>query len=172
MRSQVTADSARELARALGRVADQPTRVYLVGGATAVIEGWRESTVDVDIRIEPAPQVLREIPALRERLGVNIEFASPADFLPELPQWRDRSPFLFREEAVDIFHYDLYSQALAKLERGPSHDVDDVAAMISSGAVLPGRLAELLQSIVSGLYRFPAVDPDTLAASVSRLARR
>ncbi len=28
------------------------TRMYLTGGATAVLEGWRESTVDVDVRFE------------------------------------------------------------------------------------------------------------------------
>jgi hypothetical protein len=28
-------------------------RVYLTGGSTAVIEGWRETTIDVDLRFEP-----------------------------------------------------------------------------------------------------------------------
>ena len=35
---------------ALGREARKSVRVYLVGGTTAVLMGWRNSTVDVDCR--------------------------------------------------------------------------------------------------------------------------
>jgi hypothetical protein len=157
------------LARALGRATSTPTRVYLVGGATAVIEGWRPSTVDVDLRIEPDDELTPEISALKERLGVNIEFASPADFLPQLPDWRVRSPFLFREGSVEVFHYDLYSQALAKLERGLAQDLSDVNAMVAKGAVDPIELAALLTEIEPQLHRFPAVEPDALRAAVELL---
>jgi hypothetical protein len=34
-------------------VTRRETTIYLTGGATAVIEGWRASTVDVDLRLEP-----------------------------------------------------------------------------------------------------------------------
>jgi hypothetical protein len=30
-----------------------------------------------------------------ERLGFNVELASPPDFIPELPGWRERSPLVF-----------------------------------------------------------------------------
>jgi hypothetical protein len=74
MRPPVDEDRLRELARRLGRVAATPTRIYLTGGATAVLEGWRGSTVDVDLRLEPdVDALLREIPALKGDLGVNIE---------------------------------------------------------------------------------------------------
>ncbi len=88
MRPPVDEARLRELARRLGRVASTPTRIYLTGGATAVLEGWRGSTVDVDLRLEPDLDVLlRELPALKEDLGLNIELASPPDFIPELPGW-------------------------------------------------------------------------------------
>jgi hypothetical protein len=42
-------------------VASVPTRIYLTGGATAVLEGWRASTVDIDLRLEPdIDSLLRE----------------------------------------------------------------------------------------------------------------
>lgn len=43
------ADEARieQFMRALGRVAQIDGRVYLTGGATAVLYGWRQSTIDV-----------------------------------------------------------------------------------------------------------------------------
>jgi hypothetical protein len=169
VRDYANADSVRALLQALGRAASQPARVYLVGGATAVIEGWRSTTVDVDLRIEPDDEVLRFLAGMKERFDVNVELASPADFLPELPGWRDRSPFLFRAGPLDVFHYDLYSQALAKLERGFAQDVADVEAMVSSGDVQPGQLRVLYEAIEDQLYRFPAVEPRELRAAVEAL---
>jgi hypothetical protein len=107
MRPPVDAARIREVARRLGRVARAPVRIYVTGGATAVLEGWRESTIEVDLRFEPeADELLRELSTLKERLGVNIEFASPPDFIPELPGWRERSPFVFREGNVEVHHFD------------------------------------------------------------------
>ncbi|MCL2769802.1 MAG: hypothetical protein FWD42_06790, partial [Solirubrobacterales bacterium] len=92
MRPPVDEPRLRELAADLGRRASKPVRLYLTGGASAVWEGWRASTMDVDLRFEPdVDEMLRELPALKERLGVNIELASPPDFVPELPGWRERS---------------------------------------------------------------------------------
>lgn len=170
MRGYADADSVRALLQALGRAASQPARVYLVGGATAVIEGWRATTVDVDMRIEPDEDILRLLPEMKDRLDLNIELASPADFLPELPGWRDRSPFLFRTGTLDVFHYDLYSQALAKLERGFAQDIADVEAMVSGGEVQPAQLLVLYEAIEDQLYRFPAVEPRELRAAVEALA--
>lgn len=158
--------------RAFGRVASQPARVYLVGGATAVIEGWRETTVDIDLRLEPDDELLRHLPELKDRLDVNVELASPADFLPELPGWRERSRFLFREGEVEVFHYDMYSQVLSKLERGFAQDLADVEAMVGRGDVDPSTLADLFAEIEAELYRFPAVEPDALRKAVTSLAGR
>lgn len=159
MRELADAKRIRRLADELGRIAPDGTKIYLVGGATAVLEGWRASTVDVDLRIDPESEaVMRQIPALKERLAMNIEFATPADFLPELPNWRERSRFRFRTGAVEVFDYDLYSQALAKIERGFQLDRSDVEAMIGAGLVEPEKLRELFAAIEPDLFRFPAVD--------------
>jgi hypothetical protein len=160
MRPPVDEAQLRELARRLGRVASVPTRIYLTGGATAVLERWRGSTVDVDLRLEPdLDALLRELPALKEDLGVNIELASPPDFIPELAGWRDRSPFVFREGNVDIHHFDFYSQALSKIERGFSQDLADVRHMLASGLVEPTRLQRFFDAIEPELFRYPAIDP-------------
>ena len=167
MRPPVDEDRLRELARHLGHVAKRPTRIYLTGGATAVLEGWRGSTVDVDLRFEPdVDEMLRELPVLKERLGVNIELASPPDFIPELPGWRERSPLVFQEGNVAVHHFDFYSQALSKIERGFRQDLDDVAKMIDSGVVQPVRLRELYDAIEPELYRYPAIDPSVFSQKV------
>jgi hypothetical protein len=161
MRPPVDESRIRALAVELGRVAREPVRIYLTGGSTAVLEGWRPATVEVDLRFEPeADELLRALPGLKESLGVNIELASPPDLIPELPGWRER-PHVFREGRVDVHHFDPYSQALSKIERGFEQDLDDVRTMIESGLVKPSRLHELYDSIEPELYRYPAINPPT-----------
>lgn len=133
-----------------------------------MLAGWRDSTIDVDLRFEPErEELLRALPELKERLGINIELASPTDFLPPLPGWRERSPFVFREGNVDVHHFDLYSQALSKLERGFDHDLDDVRQMLAHRLIERDQLRELFGAIEPELYRVPAVDPEALAARVA-----
>lgn len=161
MRPPVDAGRIRELAHRLGRVARGRTRIYLTGGATAVLEGWRASTIDVDVRFEPeSDALLRELVDLKERLAINVELASPPDFIPELPGWRERSPLVLRDGNVDVHHFDPYSQALSKIERGFAHDLADVEAMLDRGLVEPHRLAALYETIEPQLFRYPAIDPD------------
>ena len=144
--------------------------MYLTGGATAVLEGWRPTTVDVDVRFEPdSDQALRRIAGLKEELSLNVELASPLDFLPELPGWKERSRFRFREGNLEVFDFDLYSQALSKLERGFELDLEDVRSMVSSGNIDPERLRELFEVVEPELFRFPAVNPADLRRAVESL---
>ena len=53
MRALATRDRIEALMRELGRVADADGAVYLTGGATAVLVGWRETTIDVDVTFVP-----------------------------------------------------------------------------------------------------------------------
>jgi hypothetical protein len=167
MRPPVDAARLRELARELARLTKAETHVYLTGGASAVLEGWRESTADVDVRFEPERDaLLRALPELKDRLQINIELASPPDFVPELPGWRERSPTVLREGRVSIHHFDFYSQALAKIERGFAQDLEDVRSMIDAGHVDPDRLARVFEQIEPDLYRYPAIDAAAFRADV------
>jgi hypothetical protein len=156
--------------RAVAAAAVEPGRVYLTGGATAVLRGWRASTVAIDIKLlPPSDRILRAIPNLKETLHINVELASPADFLPELPGWQQRSSFIAREGKLDFFHYDFYSQFLSKLERNHRKDRQDIAAMLAEKLVEPARLRELFERIEDQLYRFPAVNASGLRAAVAEL---
>lgn len=167
MRPPVDRDRLRALAEKLGRAAPTRTIVYLTGGATAVLEGWRPSTIDVDVRFEPdSDPLLRALPALKEELHINIELASPPDFIPELPGWRERSPLVLETGNVQVRNFDPYSQALSKIERGFSQDLSDVEQMLRSGLVEPERLRALYEQIESELYRYPAIDPAALRAKL------
>lgn len=172
MRPNVDAERIRALARELARVVTRDTTLYLTGGATAVIEGWRSSTLDVDLRIEPeSDELLRRLVALKEELQINVELASPPDFIPELRGWRDRSPFVLAEGHITVRHFDLYSQALSKIERGFEHDLADVQAMIADGLVVPEAAMTLFDEIEPSLFRYPAIDAASYRARVEELLR-
>ncbi|MDQ3667162.1 MAG: hypothetical protein M3410_11430 [Acidobacteriota bacterium] len=159
MRQKVTAPRLHDFIKALGGAATTPVRIFLVGGATAVLLGWRDSTIDVDLKVVPdSDSILKSLPAFKERLEMNIELASPDDFIPELPGWQERSTFIQQIGKIAFFHYDFYAQALAKIERGHDTDMLDVQEMIQRGLIEPVRLLELFSSIEDQLYRYPAID--------------
>jgi hypothetical protein len=171
MRKPVTEPVVREFMRAIAVEAREPGRIYLAGGASVVLQHWRESTVDIDITIIPEnDRILRAIPDLKERLQVNVELSSPTHFVPPLPGWEDRSPFIVREGVIDFHHFDFYTQALSKIERAHRKDLLDVDAMIRHGFVEPKRLLALFEQVVDQLYRYPSLNPPTLRAAVERLA--
>jgi hypothetical protein len=152
----------------LGNQSEQKARVYFTGGATAVLLGWRASTIDIDVQIVPDhDRLLRVIPELKEELELNIELACPAHFIPELPGWEDRSQFIAQEGSLSFYHYDLYAQALSKIERAHKQDLADVKELLNRGLIVPARLRELFEQIFPHLYRFPAIDPTSFRHSLN-----
>src|SRR5215212_941453 len=114
MREKVNAERLQRFIKAVGRAAKKNARIYFVGGSSAVLVGWRDATIDIDLKLVPEiDEILRALPQLKEDLQINIELASPDDFIPPLPGWEDRSSYIGREGLVEFFHYDFYAQALA-----------------------------------------------------------
>ncbi len=166
------ADSARieQFMRELGRAVRVEGRVYLTGGATAVLFGWRDTTIDVDIKLIPDhDEILREIPRLKEALNLNVELAAPSDFIPLPAGWEDRSPLIRREDKLSFHHFDPVAQALSKVERGHEQDIRDVREMIAAGLVNPAEALIQFKAIEPELYRFPAIDPISFREAVEEL---
>jgi hypothetical protein len=172
MRELTDAARLRQFMRLLGQRTRVGGRVYLVGGACAVWLDWRATTLDIDLDLDPGlDALLREIPAVKEELHVNVELASPAHFIPELPGWRDRSPFVIREGSIDFHHYDFYAQALSKIERAHARDVADVGEMAARGLIEPARLLVFFEQIAPNLYRYPAINPASFRRAVEQTVR-
>ena len=172
MRRPVDEELIQTFFRAFGAEAKSDSRVYFTGSVTAVLCGWCQSTVDLQIKIIPEQDPLfHAIPNLKESLSVNIELASPADFLPELPGWLDRSKYIAREGRISFYHYDFYSQALSKVERGHAKDLEDVRAMIERNLISPEKALELFEAIQPHLYRFPAIDPKRLRRQIESIVK-
>lgn len=120
----------------LGLASRVPGRAYLTGGATALLEGWRDATIDVDLKLVPEnDEALRAIPRLKEQLEINVKLTAPSDFIPELPGWEERSRFVAEESGLAFYQYDFYSQALSKIERRHRKDLIDIHAMLDRGLI-------------------------------------
>ena len=143
--------------------------IYLAGGATAVLQGWRSMTIDVDIKPDPEPAGLFEaLAVLKDELDINVELACPDQFIPAIPGWRERSLFIGQYGAIKFFHYDPYGQALSKLQRGHERDLVDARSMLKAGMIQKERLLEFFSRIEPQLIRYPAIDPPAFRAVVQR----
>ena len=170
MRGSTDAGKVRRLMRELGRAVQSPGRAYFTGGASAVLLGWRETTLDIDLKPDPEPEGFFEaLPKLKNTIDINIELASPDDFVPALPGWKERSKFIEKEGSLEFYHYDFYGQALSKIERWYARDQSDVARMLNDGLVERSTLRELFCAIEPKLIRYPAVQADKLRARVMQI---
>ena len=152
---------------ALGKQVRSKGRIYLAGGATAVLHAWRPMTIDIDIKPDPEPAGLFEaIALLKDELDINVELASPDQFIPAIPGWRERSLFIAIHGWIEFFHYDPYGQALAKVQRRHERDLQDVQSLLRDGLIQLDKLRELFCMIEPQLIRYPAIDPAAFRAAL------
>ena len=62
--------------------------------------------------------------------------------------YENRHEFVGRFGSLDVFHFDLYSTALSKIERGRVQDIEDVLALLRAGRIKWDRLKELFDEIL------------------------
>jgi hypothetical protein len=169
MRAEADKTKIQNFMAAIGGRVKGAGSLYLTGGATAVLHDWRAMTIDVDIKPDPEPAGLFEaIAAIKNELDLNVELASPDQFIPALPGWRERSLFIAQHGPVSFYHYDPYGQTLAKLQRGHDRDVRDAQAMFKSSLIRPDRLWEMFRQIEPQLIRYPAIDPASFRAAIRK----
>jgi hypothetical protein len=169
VRPEADRERIQRLLKTLGRRVRAQHTLYLAGGASAVIEGFRPSTLDVDLRPEPdSDELMRELARAKDELDINIETASPIDFLPELSGWREHSLHIAMHGNLEVRHMDFRLQALAKLERASEQDLNDVRDMLARRLVTREELAEGFEQMRPRLFRYLAVDADALARRVAR----
>jgi hypothetical protein len=174
MRGPLTRERLQAVMLELARAAPRGVsgRVYLVGGGTAVWAGWRASTVDIDLHGEPE-RLFADIQGIKERLGVNVEFARPEDFVPELAGSAERHLFIEKIGAVSFYHHDPYAQAFSKIVRGFARDLQDAESFVASGMVDPRRLRDLVHEVPPKAYaRYPALSRDAVVDAVDAFVER
>ena len=153
----------------LAGAARSPGTVYFTGGATALLLGLREQTIDIDLKLDPEPEgAFEAIAVLKNRLNLNVELASPDDFIPAPADWRERSHHIASIGAVQFFHYDFSMQALSKLERGHAQDLEDAASFVRGGFVTVDELKSRFAKIEPYLLRYPAIEPQVFKTKVEQ----
>lgn len=150
MRQRVGRQEIEHFLLQVGRTR-QPGRLYLTGGAALVHRGIRPGqTLDIDIQITVDPTNLTaQVAQLKQKMNINIEFASPGDFIPLPTHWEARSAFIRRYDQVDVFYFDWYSLALSKMQRANRQDVLDVHLLVHHGFVDVAELDRLCQDILN-----------------------
>jgi hypothetical protein len=130
----------------------RPCRIHLVGGTTLVFEGLRQQTMDIDVVLEVAPanhgELIQAVRDLKDNLSINVEEASPGDFIPLPSGYENRHIFVGRFGMLEVLHFDLYSTALSKIERGREQDLEDVLTLLRTGRIEWDKLVAYFQEIL------------------------
>jgi hypothetical protein len=174
-----SADRARlrRFLEQLGRRLRRPVRFYLVGGSVLVDLGLRTATLDVDyVAAADDPRALEDlegaIRALRTELDINVEPASPADFLPIPPAMLDQSRFLRHDGRLSVYYYHLPSLVIAKVARGLERDLDDGERLLRAGEVRWQDIDATWDRIRSSPTGWLRYEPDDVQQRLETLRRR
>lgn len=165
-RGMITKETLRKFMEAVGRVLKKEATLYLTGGATAILYGFRHGTIDVDIAGD-MDELFSLIPSLKERLHINIELAKPSDFVPRLHGESKRHILIGYFGKVRFMHFDPYSQAFSKIVRGHVTDMADVKSLMKQGLVDADKLNKLVKEISATEFaRYPQLNREAVEFAV------
>jgi hypothetical protein len=152
LRQPVDRERITVFLREVGERYHGSARLLLVGGTSLVFEGFRQRTLEVDLTLETSADghgaLIQVLQGIRLSLDINVEEVSPGDFIPLPAGYSDRHVFIGRYGQVDVFHFDFYSTALSKIERGQRQDLADVFALLDHDRIEWGRLAGMYREIL------------------------
>ena len=173
----ITSHELTQFLEQLARCYRQEGRLYLVGGSSLILVSSKVSTLDIDLKIETAPEHYGEfIRCLRQvsrALQLPVEEASPDQFIPLPPGFAERHRFIGRFGSLDVFHFDFYSIALSKIHRGNEKDFADVTQMIAQDIIEFDRLAGYFRDILPQVAVFGLrADPESFARRFALLQSR
>lgn len=173
MRQDVDQQGIERFLQELGRMVHTSGRIYLAGGAALVhgqVRGVGASTADIDLKLDVADEneVESAIRQLKTRLGINVELASPADFIPLPVAWERMSKFVGRYGSLDVFYFDYVTLALAKIDRASARDIVDVELLAQNGLIQQTELEAALNEILPqlGHGRYFNIDPQVFEQKV------
>ena|SRR3989304_7429171 len=106
------------------------------------------------------------IRSISREMQIPVEQASPDEFLPLPSGYENRHRYIGRYGNLEVFHFDFYSVALGKLNRGTEKDFSDVTQMVQVGVIRFSELEGYLQEILPKLETF------NLRSDVSDLKRK
>ena len=169
MRPNVDKEQIEKFLKSLGRTFRKPGRLYLVGGAALVHAGLRPGStqeIDVEVHAVDEDEMVDAIRHLKDALKINIEFASPGDFIPLPSQWEMSARYIARYGSIEVFYFDFYSIALSKIQRGSTRDINDVKLLLQYKVITLQGLDMAHNEILPRVGKRPynRLDPKQFAA--------
>lgn len=177
MRDATTRSKIDQFLDALGKRMRHRIRIYLVGGTVVVDFGLRKATVDIDyaVRADDAEAIAefeRLVPELKNSLDVNVEPASPEDFMPVRRGAIEKSRYVRTCGTVDVYYYDAVSTVLAKVARGSQRDLADVETFVESGLVNWDEVEEAWREVRERPTGWLRYTPDEIDQRLDVVRRR
>src|SRR5437870_7229494 len=81
MRRKVTVETLKQFMQELAAAARSPGKVYFTGGATALLLGFRQQTIDTDLKMDPEPE------GAGKRVDRTMAFACAVASIPHVGQF-------------------------------------------------------------------------------------
>lgn len=177
-RRDVDASALDAFLDGVGRRVRDPVRLYIAGGAEAVILGIRPTTLDIDVTLDADdPQAERRaervVEDVAERVGVVVEWSDPTMFLP-IPRAAalKRSPWHRTVGQVRVHQFDLVSVALGKIGRGTERDLADVDAYLDRGLIRWPDVETLWRAVRGESFRGAAQSRRLVVENMERMRGR
>ena len=170
-RRQITARLLREFMRAVGKIVKQQATFYSTGGSTAILYGFREGTIDIDIAGD-MDEIFSHIPDLKKQMNINIEMTKPTDFVPSLQGEKDRHLPIATFGKASFMHFDPYAQAFSKIVRGHRTDIIDAKGLVTAKLVDVQRLVDIVRALPDETFaKYPRLDRTAVQVAVESFAR-
>ena len=160
MRHNVTKADIEKFLDALGKSFHKPGRLYLAGAALVHIGLRSGFTMDIDVAIEASDEdeMVTAIRRLVEKMQINVEFASPGDFIPLPTQWMAQARYVGRYGSIDVFYFDFYSLALSKISRGNERDLIDVQLLFQKKLITLEELDAAYNEVLPRMGKRPYIN--------------
>jgi hypothetical protein len=163
---RITKKNIQTFMKAVGKMVKNDATFYVTGGTTAVLLGFRNGTIDIDIAGN-MDELFAFIPALKEEFQINIEMAKPTDFVPSLPGECDRHIMIVSYGKVRFMHFDPYAQAFSKIVRAHATDIADVKALAKEKIVDLKKLVDMITKLPDcDFEKYPRLNRAAVEATV------
>lgn len=171
MRRTITKAIIQNFMKSIGRMLKKKAIFYLTGGSTAILYGFRDGTIDIDIAGD-MDELFSYLPKLKEDLHINIEMAKPTDFVPSLPGELNRHVMIGTFGKATFMHFDPYGQAFSKIVRGHATDLLDVKALVAKELVNAKTLCDWVKQLSDLEFsRYPRLTRSAVEAVVESFAK-
>lgn len=103
-------------------------------------------------------EMITAIRRIVEQMQINVEFASPGDFIPIPTQWVAQAKYIGRYGSIEAFYFDFYSLALSKIARGSDRDLINVKLLVQQKVITLEGLDATYKEVLPRMGKRPYIN--------------